>query len=206
VTWAHRSPTPFYPLPPPSQHRLPPLDCRLAMRHITGALTPLLPLPGARDGPAIPIFPSPRFRCRRTLPLTSRPRCALLSDSKRSTTSPYSPLPRLAIPEHRRPPAVIRLRRVATALPAPGGSRLCARPLPSLNFISWLTSSSLSLCCRSCPRLSTVANRKQPHRQAPPPPHRPAPSVSAHPILTARRPARTTMVLVVRKYHRFGHR
>jgi hypothetical protein len=49
--------------------------------------------------------------------LASHPRRSLLSDSECATTSPYSPLPRLAIPEHRRPPAVVGLRWVTAALP-----------------------------------------------------------------------------------------
>jgi hypothetical protein len=63
------------------------------------------------------------------------PSC-LLSDSEHPTASPYSPLPRLTIPVHRRLPAIVGLHRITAALPCSGGSHLRARPLFSLNFIS----------------------------------------------------------------------
>jgi hypothetical protein len=130
------------------------------------------------------------------------PSC-LLSDSEHPTTSPYSPLPRLTIPVHRRLPAIVGLHRITAALPCSGGSHLRACPLLSLNFISWLTSSSFSRCCRSCLRSSTAVvgtppDRKHPRHQAPPPPHHSAPSVSTRPILHARWPTHTTIVLIVK--------
>jgi hypothetical protein len=110
-------------------------------------------------------------------PLTSRPHCALLSDSKRATTSPYSPLPH----RHSRAPKATYRRWI----PASGGSRLHVRPLPSLEFVSWLTSSSFSRCCRSCPRSSTVVVGAHHRQEAAAPPSSttsPPPSaVAEHP-------------------------
>jgi hypothetical protein len=51
---------------------------------------------------------------------------------------------------------------------------------------------------RRWPLWELISGRKHPRRQTPSPPHRPAPSVSARPILLAWLPTHTTMVLVVK--------
>jgi hypothetical protein len=102
-------------------------------------------------------------------PRLPSPSC-LLSDSERPTTSPYSPLPRHAIPVHRRPPVVVELCQIDTALPCSGGSHLRACPLLSLKFMSWLTSSFFLRCCRSCPRSSMAVVGAHLRQEAPAPP------------------------------------
>jgi hypothetical protein len=170
MTQTHRSAAPFNPLLSSARHlSSPPVACLaghrtpspplcLATRCITEALTPppLLPLPRARVDPVVPIFPSPRFRCHRALPsppILVAPSCPILSAPPPPPTHPYHALPFPSTGGH------LLSSDCAGSLPlspAPGGSRLRARPLPSLDFISWLTSSSLSRCCRSCPWSSTV--------------------------------------------------
>jgi hypothetical protein len=158
-------------------HRLPPSLPRVAGHHDTTVAacpcrSPLL----CSCRVAAPSHPLSPFLfsllCQRAIERSPRlpsPSC-LLSDSEHPTASPYSPLPRLAILVHRRPPAIVGLHRITAALPCSGGSHLHARPLLSLNFVSWLTSSSsFSRCCRSCPRSSTTVVGAHIRQEAPTP-------------------------------------
>jgi hypothetical protein len=103
-----------------------------------------------------PYFPFAPVQMPSSAPLASHPCHALLSNSERTTSSPYSPY--LALPFQCTRGCLLSSDCVRSPplSPAPGGSHLHACPLPSLHFISWLTSSSFSRCCRSCPRLSTT--------------------------------------------------
>jgi hypothetical protein len=159
---------------------------------------PFFLLRGRPSPPPSPfIFSLLRQEAAECSPRLLSPSC-LPSDSERPAASP---LPRLAIPMHRRLPTIVRLHRIAATLPCSGGNHLHTHPLLSLDFVSWLTSSSR--CCRSCPRSSMAVVRAHLWQEAPTPPNSiasppPAPSVSARPILLAWLPARTTMVLVVK--------
>jgi hypothetical protein len=67
--------------------------------------------------PWYPHFPFFSVQMPSSTALAYRPCRTLLFDSERATTSPYSPLPCLAIPEHRRSPTIVGLRRVTAILP-----------------------------------------------------------------------------------------
>jgi hypothetical protein len=113
--------------------------------------------------PCSPHFPITPVRTPPSAPLTSHPHRAFLSDFECAATSPYSTLPRLAIPVHRRPPAIIGSCQITAALHCFGDSHLRA-------------------CFPSSPRLWCVAHLPHllPHPQestelaagdhAPPPP------------------------------------
>jgi hypothetical protein len=74
-----------------------------------------------------PHFPFALIQTPPSTPLASHPCHAFLSDFERAATSPYSTLPHLPIPVHRRMPAIIRLRQIAAALHCSGDSCLHAR-------------------------------------------------------------------------------
>jgi hypothetical protein len=76
--------------------------------------------------PCSPHFPFTLVQMQLSARLTSHPRHAFLSDFEHAATSPYSTLPRLAIPVHRRPPAVIGFRWIAAALHCSSDSHLHA--------------------------------------------------------------------------------